>query len=272
MQPYIHQNPPSWAIKVLKIFWTTLKRHAYKGALPKAPDAEEYGCGFFGCVFPTNKQGVTFKLTKDRNEARLVYWLIKHKQPPGILRHYKILKLDVSPNTLDQHVLTRDVDDPPCKCLQCAGYPIREAVWAIWREEVREAPGKPAWLGYPIKKFIKNGMATLYDASKAVFWFARDGRYTSKVVAAARRMVASGKLKGNTPVTALAAVELALKKVAKTELRQVAQSVLSIYQKHNILITDIHANNLGKTKRGWVITDPGEVVWLPKAKIRRARR
>lgn len=259
-------NPPIWAEKVLRKHWGLLKR-AYKGILPRSPRADEHGCGFFGCVWPTNKKGVVFKITKDRNEAKLVTFLIKNKNKwPGIVKYFKIVRLDVGQETLDAYVISRQVQDGDCNCVNCVGYLLdRGPVWAIWREEV-----KP---GYPALRYLKSGMPLLLNSSKSVFWMNRERRITPKVLKKAKSLAQSGRrLQGSRPEVVLASISRAANAVKKKskDLCHVADAVLQLYKK-NIIISDLHLNNIGKTPRGWVISDPGDVAWLGKTDgLRRA--
>ncbi len=290
MHQQVRQNPP-WAVKVLKMYWPRLQQAAkqlpgpMKGAMPVSPIAEEFGCGFFGCVFPTNKPGIVFKLTKDRNEAQFVSWLLKHdpkgKKYPGILRHYKIIKLDVGQQTLDAFHLSMRTGQPsltPCPCEQCVGYPLNAGpVWAIWREEVIRS-------SMPVQPWRKAGMDTLLSATRAVFWYAREGKVTKKTVQRAAKIASMPSDKrpmNSSPEVMLAAVEVAAKRAsASRPLKQVGRAVLDILKKHHILMNDLHCNNIGlvvrgtgnKTKTQWVVSDPGEVIWLPGAKLREPKR
>lgn len=99
---------------------------------------EYYGCGGYGCVFPTNREGVVFKLTNDPSEYKFVEYLLENKiNLDGIVKYHKIVKLPIR------------IDGNP--------------VCAIWREEaynVGEFDGA---------NFFENSIEDLYRVSNLLY-------------------------------------------------------------------------------------------------------
>jgi hypothetical protein len=54
----------------------------------------EYGCGVYGCVYPTNEPEVVFKITSDPSEAAFVAAAMELRDwPAGMVRYHKIAEL-----------------------------------------------------------------------------------------------------------------------------------------------------------------------------------
>lgn len=99
---------------------------------------EYYGCGGYGCVFPTNQKGIVFKLTNDPHEAKFVeYILTNNIKLDGIVKYHKIVKLPIR------------VDGNP--------------VCAIWREEAYSV-GR-----FDGANFFENSIEDLYRASNWLY-------------------------------------------------------------------------------------------------------
>jgi len=56
---------------------------------------EEYGCGHYGCVMPTDEAGLVVKVTSDPAEALFVSWALSVDKPEyGIVDYKRILTID----------------------------------------------------------------------------------------------------------------------------------------------------------------------------------
>lgn len=82
--------------------------------MPVEQDAEvlskKYlGCGSYGCVFPTNKDGVVFKVTRDEREIELVKFLVKNNIfLDGIVGYYGIVPMDEEISDVRLHAMWRE--------------------------------------------------------------------------------------------------------------------------------------------------------------------
>ena len=81
-RPPEHPQKP-WVGRVLTDWWPTLRDAVGSDRLmPRSAPREnprrkrvqlrEYGCGYYGCVFPTGNSGLVFKVTTDSSEAAFV--------------------------------------------------------------------------------------------------------------------------------------------------------------------------------------------------------
>lgn len=87
-------RPPLWAQNALRRFWSRLEAKVGADRLPAEPDAKVYGCGHYGCVWPT-ASGQVLKITSDATEASLVAaYLAMDDRPQGIVRYHSIYRLD----------------------------------------------------------------------------------------------------------------------------------------------------------------------------------
>jgi hypothetical protein len=114
---YTTANPP-WADKLIHDNWNRIAKFAVNNQLPElitfaqlgvrdaaASPAEykddevlwrEYGCGNWGCVYPTENPRVVCKLTADPDEIRTVMQISKIQATSdvdGIVRYYGIVRL-----------------------------------------------------------------------------------------------------------------------------------------------------------------------------------
>lgn len=70
---------------------------------------EEYGCGYFGCVYPTDDPEIVFKVTTDPGEAQFVYISqITNFDPDGIVKYHGITALPTKLRGLRAVVLWRE--------------------------------------------------------------------------------------------------------------------------------------------------------------------
>lgn len=66
-----------WVQRTLRTVWDRVAAQVPESWMPKSRDRasqvfEEFGCGHYGCVMPTNEPGLVCKLTSDISEARFV--------------------------------------------------------------------------------------------------------------------------------------------------------------------------------------------------------
>lgn len=98
------QNPP-WATRVLTSSWQTMSEHVKKAWLPVIDTVEyetrgklsgeihEYGCGQYGCVFPTHDDDVVLKITADSTEAEFAATLAPTISEPICVRYHAVMRL-----------------------------------------------------------------------------------------------------------------------------------------------------------------------------------
>jgi len=114
---YNKPNPP-WADKAVEANKTRIARAFGKKSLPElASPVEgtkfvEYGCGHYGCVYPTQQMGKVLKITSDPTEVALVKFILKNGMEEGYLdglvRYYKILNLKTRYRKRDVYAILRE--------------------------------------------------------------------------------------------------------------------------------------------------------------------
>lgn len=67
----------------------------------------EFGCGSYGCVMPTNTEGLVFKLTTDVSEAAFVARALTLEPTSGIVEYKKIFSTDLKHKSRPMFVLWR---------------------------------------------------------------------------------------------------------------------------------------------------------------------
>ncbi len=94
-----------WVEKVLMRWWPVLEEIVGPRWMPWDVEPElSWGCGSYGCVFPTPESGIVCKVTSDMTEAAFVSAAMSlGKWPDGIVRYHKIFQLE------DEHYYQRPV-------------------------------------------------------------------------------------------------------------------------------------------------------------------
>jgi hypothetical protein len=120
-----------WADAMLRRYHPSLERLVGPSWMPLpvfAPDSErhqsyeKYGCGSFGCAFPTADPAVALKITTDSAEAIFASAAIRIASfPPGIVRIFQV----AGASGADMHLLY--------------GSPRREDAFFLWRENLAVA-------------------------------------------------------------------------------------------------------------------------------------
>jgi hypothetical protein len=73
----------------------------------KKPVVEEYGCGSYGCVMPTNEPGLVIKLTTDVSEAWFIARAMSLEETVGIVEYKGIYAVDATHSGKPLFVLWR---------------------------------------------------------------------------------------------------------------------------------------------------------------------
>jgi hypothetical protein len=80
-----------------RVDWAWLPKELDPGDAPRPHSVVEYGCGSYGCVMPTNQQGLVLKLTSDGSEAWFAYQAMELAKavgwPKGIVRYRRVIGL-----------------------------------------------------------------------------------------------------------------------------------------------------------------------------------
>jgi hypothetical protein len=235
----LEPNPPAgkWVTEVIARNYKLLEGAVRPAWLPTLANVRvltkstvvaefrEYGCGTFGCVYPTLDQNVVMKVTTDDTEAEFAAYL------------YPTMTEDV---TVAYHQTVRTND-------QHNGNPI----YLLWREAaenvgmivkyVEETSGS----GAAARDVIHRQWLSAQDVVKAIY----SGAPANEIGA-----LAAG--------WAIQLEEMATQ-TAVPELHALAERMLKTYRSQAIFFGDVHEGNIGYVTRNglgsWVVTDPGHI-------------
>jgi hypothetical protein len=229
----------------------------------KNPVIEEYGCGSYGCVAPTHKPGLVFKLTTDVSEAAFVARAKELDETVGIVQYKAIYSTGIKHK----------------------GKPM----FVLWRTEASEVG---AWISaFRTKHPDLYGTQVTNEANKQLRHFMEWAKIVREYVHPKVRSMQTveeraqlfkalwASYEREDPVTERAVSSLQYVKgiqrvgMALRTCLYVAQEMsgnavlykvgtaLGHYLEEGILLADVHINNIGLDENGdAIITDPGHAV------------
>lgn len=235
---------PVWATKVIADAWEVLEGTIPVAWFPKlegiraegdgvvSAEVLEYGCGVYGCAFPTSDANVVMKITTDDTEAEFAAGLANQLVRPICVTYYKVMGLPA-----------KHKDRP---------------VFLLWRESAERVGQIRAVLGDAADDLV---FAQFEAAKKA---------YLAIMGRASRRSKRTSDTSTAAAIRAwLLACEAMARQTKVPELRELGDGLVEIYAQQRIVFGDIHSGNLGAVKRAgryhWVITDPGNIAVLDDA-------
>lgn len=253
---------PRWADYVISRYWDALQRVAPRGAMPLVDEGQstvtfdEFGCGAFGCVYPTTVEGIVFKLTTDRSEAEFVSFAMDDPAR-GLVSYFDVFEFPPSDVTHSD-----------------------KTIFAIWRAEARDTGGgimtiaSALYDDHDVEAFetsLRNFRRAADEV--ATFYFDTKTRAGAKVaIRSLQEAIEEMEGEGfdedefvNDADEAGAyfwlAVE-AIEHMKETESGREVGKALDQYWRKGWLLTDLHDGNLGTVNDVIVITDPGVAVPL----------
>lgn len=232
------------------------------------PHGDPFGCGFYGCVYPTSDAQMVFKLTSDPSEIGFVEFAKNvGSWPEGIVRYYattgalpnKYRKQDVQglwrEGAVDTGLYVRASDDrlvsEENEILECANL-IGRVIYSASNA------------GNDLRT-IRPGKRPTFDDSMFREILGPDHRRTFEIY---QKIEAS---KGQQQVRlAIHAYVHAAKIMSRMPLLRSIGDAILFYLRHGLLISDLHSNNFGLVQRRtsepfWVIIDPGRTVGVNPA-------
>jgi hypothetical protein len=238
----------------------------------KKPVIEEYGCGSYGCVAPTHKQGLVFKITSDTSEAAFVSRARTLPETLGIVQYKAIYVTDLTHRGRPVFVLWRSeaysVGDWTKGFLQRHGsddysrQTVREAYALLhsfmqWAKEVAE--------------YVRPRLRALkrqYDDAEAAqrralllteLWKAYEREDPIQVQESVRY---AQSLRGVRRIgMALRTCLYIAQELSSNALLYRVGTALQHYLEEGILLADVHGNNIGLDHENEaIITDPGHAV------------
>lgn len=271
-------NAKPWIEKALNNNWQALSEIVPAEMMPsqerllktgRRTFAKEYGCGAYGCVLPTQKKDVVFKMTTDATEASFVASMLAMRGlPEGVVRYHAVVELPEKKG--------------------------RDRIFALWREEARDigfltkgaeslvADGiSDAELRASLRSF-KNGLANFKEsAEKVLEYYVQASMSRASVKALESRMPPTQELMASDP-DALKGVQKALfyvglcdylaRDMSQGFLGNTVGDALHFFIERGYVLADVHFNNVGIVDRSdgaaIVITDPGHAVPLKEALVK----
>lgn len=183
---------------------------------------EEYGCGVYGCVYPTvGDDAVVMKITTDSTEPEFVRDILPVIDTEISVAYYKVLELPVRDPESDR------------------------VVFAIWRQAASDV-GR-------IAEIITND----YQARDTAFLLGLQHGTARKVW---KVLVQHGELRSvDWYIDEYVRLWTEMAQSAVPPLREIATQVLAAFASHHVFFGDLHQGNLGIVGTRWVIVDPGQI-------------
>lgn len=270
---------PTWVLRFLTDNWAAIERAGLPGwmpvemadSTPKRRRVDVFGCGHYGCVMPTHMPGLVIKISSDMSEAAFVNFAVRLGEwPPGIVKYHALVELPGSFRGRNVSVIWREEafdvgmvhdtgQDAHAKrefqnyhqAYRNAATFVREAsIKANFAEKLAEAHAGQEWAWNNVI-WEDGGGAPHYSTPPPP----RFKTYPARLRLAA----------------ALRICHICFELMENTNYAHEVGAALGFYLGHNVLLADVHMQNIGQVTRdapGWgpqihtVITDPGHAVFL----------
>lgn len=233
---FVHN--PAWTTKAIAQAWDLMRESVQPAWLPVldsvksldereiAGEVNEYGCGTYGCAFPTADPDVVLKVTTDVSEADFAADLADKIDPSVCVRYYAVIKLD----------------------MKHRGEPVQ----LLWRESANHVGKIAEVLGNRAAGYVHKQ----WEQSQVIVKLVIDReKYDERAWRTAMRSAIDGWL---------TACDRMLLQRDVPEIHGLAAGMIDTYVDHKIIFGDVHTGNVGLVRRDdgghWVITDPGNIV------------
>ena len=280
-------NPPPWAKRFMKTAWAALTSAVGPDRLPAGPGAVEFGCGHYGCVWPT-ASGQVVKITTDETEASFVAACLRMGGVPGMVRYHQILHLpglfhrkrpvfviwrdeawnvgELSPPRGDRHAFVKVREAYVyLDSFQRHATKIREFLKSRQRRNGDAADvARIAWELHGKQPHWGRGWGVIEPGLVDHGIFSRSLKFNE---AASSGLNGVGKVAAHLAGAALLAQEMSSGVQYMTGVGQALDHCLD----RGILLADVHGGNIGRVEYdpenwpgdlSWGITDPGHALFL----------
>lgn len=250
---------PAWANDIIERVWHQLQSSVpqwmprldmlqAEGDNTLVGEVREFGCGQYGCVYPTVDPKVVMKITTDDTEAEFAADLAPTLIHPICTDYYKVVDLNVKHDGRKVHILWRQEAHLVGQILgaieEAHGLEVHNrAHELLWMQHTN------AQIAYAIMNRQRNKLLGMEDYVEAL---------TQRQLSTLKKADAQQA----TKAWVAAVADLAVSGIP--ELNVLFQGILDVYYQQHIFFGDLHDGNLGAVHAPdggvrWVITDPGHI-------------
>jgi hypothetical protein len=228
---------PTWATDALARSWELMADAVQPAWYPRLDsvkatssdqitgEVHEFGCGKYGCVYPTHDPNIVVKVTTDSTEAEFAAHLSQDLVRPVCVAYHTVISLD------------RRYKNRP--------------VYLLWRE----AAYKVGRIDVVLGRQAENMVNVQHEAAKVAFKALNGVEVDIRGHPHEVMRIALGNW--------LSTCEAMARQTKVPELRALGDGMVEVYGQQRIFFGDVHSGNLGIVHRSdgghWVITDPGHV-------------
>lgn len=213
--------PPAWLPR--------LQRMERKGASGVVAHVHEYGCGTYGCVYPTNDPNIVLKVTADDTEAEFASELSPLIERPICVKYHLVIKAEGAKD------------------------PKGSDVYLLWRESANHVGRILDVIDQRHGLDVGTEATILFNTQHQLAQDAYTAIFNHWEPSLILPLVAAW----------LESCEAMARQTDIPELRELGDGLVEVYRAERIFFGDIHSGNLGLVTRPegdhWVITDPGHV-------------
>ena len=273
-------NKP-WTDKVILHDWPKVLAFAKKHGLPvptstltakRKPVWEEFGCGVFGCVFPTTDPDVVFKVTSDESEASFILRVagLRHVNLDGLVRYDAALPISGARNGhkllavwRQEAQMAGQLEDLAKKDKELHHF-VRRLEQIVWFAlGVKETLEKHKEWERDVLRDVARWLPMTQDALR---------RHIDTLVENKGKQIERWNTRERND-----ALEISMNMAAyafccdvmskESRLGELVGKTMYDLLRAGILLADVHPGNVGLVNSRWVITDPGRMVIVdPNAK------
>ncbi len=217
--------PPKWMPKLVGV--------RYDGRGKLSASTKQYGCGAYGCVFPTLDPGVVLKVTEDDTEGEFAATVAPDLVVPICVKYHHIIKVDPDETSYPTYLLWRE-----------SASKVGGLIKAVAQhDEYDHAQAEEA------SRYAKELIDRQHQAAQAAYQAISHGAAPKQRNALISRWLES--------------CEKMARQIKVPELRKIGDSLVEVYRANRVFFGDLHEGNFGLVTREdgpqWVITDPGHV-------------
>lgn len=262
-----------WVDRTMRSFWDDIAEHVPPEWMPaKEPGKkfviDEYGCGHYGCVTPTEDPDVVFKLTSDITEARFVAMAMSLPPTEGIVEYHKIFALkNATYRNRPLFVLWRQAAKDIGLLFDAQFYRLSTSLeergydeYQIrnLREGTKELNKFLDWAREARRRMANMSKRVDHENRKEMlsrFWEAFE---TAPAGIVDPRHVRRGLPRIGVELKMCWDIAMTIQ---NTDVVYPLGAALGYYMDEGILLADVHLNNIGRDKNNeLIITDPGHAV------------